>query len=268
MTSSRTTPSPAGSVPTGSERMSSRSTGLRLACGLLVAASVAALPAVAGAATRPTVTTPPAVTDKVDVSSVIQKCTDAIDRRFTTIDQLTNATNAADTLTGDHRAALQGELSADRTGLQGLRAQITSASDLATLKQLCPKIVIDYRVYVLEAPTVHLTIAADREGAAAGHLDSVGTKLNDAITKAQAAGKDVGQAPALYADFAAKVADAKASSAGVPGAVIPLTPAGYNDGSAIPVLNSSRDSLIKGKGDLVAARDDATKIVAILKALV
>ena len=233
----------------------------------MLAAGIAALPTAAGAASRPTVT-PPAATDKVDVGSVIQKCTAAIDRRFTTIDQLTNATNAADTLSGDHRATLQVELSADRTGLQGLRAQITAATDLATLKQLCPKIVTDYRVYLLEVPTVHLTIAADREGAAAAHLDSVGTKLNDAITKAQAAGKDVGPAPTLYADFTARVADAKASSTGVPGAVLPLTPADYNDGSAIPVLNSSRDSLVKGKGDLLAARDDATKIVAILKALV
>ncbi len=201
------------------------------------------------------------------MATVAQKCEAAIDRRFTTIDQLTNATNAADNLTADHRAALQSELGAERSGLAGLRTQIAAASDLATLKQLCPKIVDDYRVYLLEVPTVHLTIAADREGAAAAHLDAVGAKLNDAITKAQAAGKDVGQAPALYADFTAHVAGAKASSNGVPGAVIPLTPAGYNDGTAAPVLNSARDGLVKGKGDLLAARADAAKIVAILKAL-
>ena len=105
------------------------------------------------------------------------------------------------------------------------------------------------------------------KGAAAAHLDSVGAKLSDAIAKAQAAGKDVGQAPTLSADFTTQVAAARTASSGVPGAVIPLTPAGYNDGSAVPVLNSARDRLVQGRGDLQAARDDAAQIVAILKAL-
>ncbi|HEY5155568.1 MAG TPA: hypothetical protein VIJ47_12585 [Acidimicrobiales bacterium] len=247
-----------------------RSISTRLAGGLLLAATVVGLPAVAGAATRPvpTVTSVPSpASARVDLTTVAQKCTAAIDRRFTTIDQLANATTAADTLSDAHRSALQAELGAARSGLQGLRAQITAATDLATLKSLCPLIVEDYRVYVLEAPTVHLSIAADREVAAAGHLDQIGTKLDAAITRAEAAGHDVGQARTFYADFTAKVSEAKGLGTGVPGAVIPLTPAGYNDGSAVPVLASSRDALVKGKGDLVAARDDATKIVAILKAL-
>ena len=243
-----------------------KATTFRLAGALLVGVTVLGLPAVAGAATRPTL--PPEPAAKVDVTPIVQKCTAAIDRRFTTIDQLTNATNAADALTNDHRSALQSELAAEHTGLQGLRTQIAAATDLATLKQLCPKIVDDYRVYVLETPTVRLTIAADREGAAAHRLDEVGSKLNDAIAKAQAAGKDVGAAPALSADLTAKVAHAQSSSAGVPSAVIPLTPAGYNNGSAVPVLTASRDALVSGKGDLIAAKDDAAKIVAILKALV
>ena len=123
-----------------------------------------------------------------------------------------------------------------------------------------------FRIYVLETPKVHLTMAGDREAAVVTNLQGIGTKLQAAITTAQGKGQDVGQAPALLSDFNAKVADA-ASKAGSAGAVLPLTPAQYNAGTAKPVLQSTRDALTQGRGDLIAARNDAAQIVTILQGL-
>ena len=49
--------------------------------------------------------------------------------------------------------------------------------------------------------------------------------------------------------------------------MLPLTPAQYNAGTAKPVLESTRDALTQGRGDLIAARNDAAQIVTILQGL-
>ena len=63
------------------------------------------------------------------------------------------------------------------------------------------------------------------------------------------------------------LASCQAVVQGIPGAVVPLTPAQYNDGTAKPILVSSRTSLHSGRGLLAGARADARACVAALKAL-
>ncbi len=77
----------------------------------------------------------------------------------------------------------------------------------------------------------------------------------------------MGNAPALLSDFNAKVADASSKAGAASSSVLPLTPAGYNAGTAKPVLIAAQDGLVQGKGDLIAARSDAAQIVTILKGL-
>jgi hypothetical protein len=207
-------------------------------------------------------------TNPATVSTVARRCTNAITARFNQLDQLLSQMNSDKSLDPAHHSALSDELGRERSGLTDLEGQIQSATTLAQLATLCPKIVTDYRVYVLETPKVHLVMAADRETTTTARLGDIGNKLNAAITTAQEHGKDVTQAHALYADFSAKVADANAKAGGVPGAVLPLTPAGYNAGTARPVLTSSRDALVAGRADLLAAQADAQQIVTILKSFV
>ncbi len=172
--------------------------------------------------------------------------------------------SAADVDPG-HRSTLTTELSNERAGLATLQGQITAASTLSQLATLCPQIVTTFRVYVLETPKVHLTVAADREGAISTKLGGIATKLGTAVTEAQSHGKDVGQAPTLLADLQAKVADASSQAGAVPNQILGLTPAQYNAGTAKPALESARSAVVAARGDLVTAKNDAEQIVTILK---
>ena len=233
---------------------------------MLAGALTLAVPGVAGALpTRSTRVAPTATVSPATVSSLAQRCNNAIAQRFTQIDQLDNQMAASKALTSAHQSALSNELANARSGLANLQTQITAATTLAQLRTLCPQIVTGFRIYVLETPKVHLTIAADREASVATTMTGIGTKLQSAITAAQGRGEDVANAPALLADFNAKVADASSKAGAASSSVLPLTPAQYNAGTAKPVLESARDGLTQGRGDLIAARSDAAQIVTILK---
>ncbi len=266
-----TTPAtPTGSRADGPGRLRRLLTPRRLAAGLFAGALTLAVPGVAGAApktTRSTVVAPTATVAPATVSSVAQRCNNAIAQRFTQIDQLNNQMATAKALTSAHHSALSSELANSRSGLANLQTQITAATTLAQLRTLCPQIVTGYRIYVLETPKVHLTMAADREASVATNLSDIGTKLQAAITTAQGKGQDVGNAPALLSDLNAKVADASSKAGAAGSQVLPLTPAQYNAGTAKPVLESARNGLTQGRGDLLAARSDAAQIVTILKGL-
>ena len=271
MSSPRTSPDLAPDPTTGPTRLSRVRrllTPRRLVAGAFAGALVVAVPGVAGALPRTTLTAPSVTVSAATVSTVAQRCNNAIAQRFTQIDQLNNQMAAAKALTSAHQATLSGELANSRSGLANLQSQITAATTLAQLRTLCPQIVTGYRIYVLETPKVHLTMAADREGSVTTSLQGIGTKLQAAVTAAQGKGQDVGNAPALLADFNTKVADAGSKASGASTQVLPLTPAQYNAGSALPVLESARDALVQGRSDLIAARSDAAQIVTILKGLV
>ncbi len=261
-------PARADTPSTGSSRLGRLLTPRRVAAGLLAGALTLAIPGVAGAlpVTRNTLA-PTATVSPATVTAVAQRCNNAIVARFTQIDQLNNQMTASKALTPAHQSQLSSELANARSGLANLQTQISAATTLAQLRTLCPQIVTGYRIYVLETPKVHLTIAADREASVATNLVGIGTKLQTAITTAQGKGQDVGNAPALLSDFNAKVSDAS-SKAGAAAGVLPLTPAQYNAGTAKPVLESARDGLVQGRGDLLTARGDAAQIVAILQGLV
>ena len=190
-----------------------------------------------------------------------------IDRRLATITTLQGRVANASGLTDADRATLQSRLAADTGGLTALRAQIDGDTDVTALGADVKKIVTDFRVYLLMAPKTAETIAADTELAAVARLGTVNTKLQARIDTAKAAGKDVTQAQADLAAMHAKVVQVSPLVQGIPAAVLPLTPAQYNDGTAKPILTSSRTSLQDGRGLLVGARADARACVAALKAL-
>jgi hypothetical protein len=201
------------------------------------------------------------------VGTVAPKCESAITNRQTQIDVLNNRIAVAKWLTSPHHATLSSDLSSASSGLSGLNGQIASSTTLKELVPLCKDIVNDYRIYVLRTPQVHLTIGGDAESAVTAKLQAIAPKLDAAIKAAQAKGQDVGQAPSLYADLTAKLADAASRSNGKSDQVIALTVDQYNAGTARPVLQSTYQDLVLGRGDLIAARQDAQQIVQILKSL-
>ncbi len=190
-----------------------------------------------------------------------------IDRRLDTITKLQSRVADSSVLTSADRAALQSRFTADTSGLTALRATIDGETDVNALRADLRTIVTGYRIYLLVVPMTADVIAADTELAAVARLGTLDTKLQARIDAAKSAGKDVTQAQSELDAMQAKVAAVTPLVQGIPAAVLPLTPAQYNDGTAKPVLTSSRAGLRSGHGLLVGARSDAAACIAALKAL-
>lgn len=190
-----------------------------------------------------------------------------INRRLVTLTVLGNRVATAGGLTTDHRTTLAAQLAAATSGLTALRAQIDAETDKDALRADLGKIVTDYRIYLLVAPKTAEVIAADAELAAVARLEAQSTKLQARIDTAKAAGKDVALAQAHLDTMNAKLVQVPPLAQGVPAAVLPLTPAQYNAGTAKPILASSHASLQGGRSLLNAARAEALACVAALRAL-
>lgn len=198
----------------------------------------------------------------------LQKLGDCeIGRRLVTITVLQNHVATAGGLTDADRSALQSQLTTHTSGLTALRTTIDGETDVTALRADLGKIVTDYRIYLLQVPKTAEVIAADTELAAVGRLQALGTKLQDRITADQGAGKDVTAAQAALDAMNWSVGQVPPLVQGVPAAVLPLTPAQYNAGTAKPILVSSHTNLQGGRDALNAARADARACVAALKAL-
>lgn len=188
-----------------------------------------------------------------------------IGRRYVTLNRLEAAVIVAPFLTSGDRTALENEIDATRTGLQGLKTTIDADTTVDALKTDLPKIASDYRVYLLVVPQVHLTRGADAESAASGRLTALATRLQELITFAASHGKDVTAANAALAAMKTDIGDAQGQLTGLSGKILALTPADWNDGTAAPILNGARASEKSAHDELVAARNEAKAVVAALK---
>jgi len=221
----------------------------------------------AGALTVSLATAAGAADPPPDIESARTRCLEAVAKRFVTIDELQAKVTDATALTDSHEGQLEAELAGAESGLIALRPQIEVATTGAELRDLCPKVANDYRVYVLEGPTVHLTIGGDTAVSAGDRLDEIANRLGGAIADAQALGADVGDAEVLLAEMRTSINTARTLASPVGEAVIPLTPADYNAGTAQPVLAAAETDMLSAKTELRAAGDDARAIVEILRAI-
>ena len=188
-----------------------------------------------------------------------------INRRFATLTATQAKVNASKFLTSSDAAALTGEISSTTAGLTSLKAKIDADTDVKVLRADIVKIATDYRVYLLVVPQAALTMAADAVVASQTKFSELNTDLVAAIAKAKAAGKDTAAAQSDLDAMNASVAAAVALAQPVPGAVLPLTPAQYNGGTAGPILKSSRTALGTARNDLQTALADAKACRAALQ---
>ena len=126
-------------------------------------------------------------------------------------------------------------------------------------------IATSFRVYLLVAPQVHLVSGADGVVASQTSFAKVNTNLAARIAAAKAAGKDTTAAQADLDAMNAAVAQAVGLAAPLPAALLPLTPAQYNAGTAGPVIKNARTALVQARGLLQSARKDAVACRDALK---
>jgi hypothetical protein len=188
-----------------------------------------------------------------------------IGRRFTTLAALSAKISASKVLTSSDSAALQSEVASTKTGLTSLKTTIDSEASLPALRADITKIAVDYRVYLLVAPQVHLVSAADGVIAAQARFADVNTKLAARIAAAKAAGKSTTTAQAALDAMNAAVATAISLAQPLPAKLLPLTPAQYNSGTAGPIVTSARAALGQARDQLKAAMASAKACREALK---
>jgi hypothetical protein len=199
--------------------------------------------------------------DAVDKAPTLEQLKDfgncEIDRRVKTLDMLATRIADAGFATADHKTALSGEVGRTKSGLLSLKTKIGAETDIAALKIEVRQIATDFRVYALVAPKVNLVLGADRVAAADRLFGDIDKRLSDAIAKAEAAGKDVTDARAHLASMNAAVDKAIALAAPIAPAVLPLTPAQFNAGTAGPILTDARSKLASARQQLKTAQAEA-----------
>ncbi len=176
-----------------------------------------------------------------------------INRRFTTLTAASSKITASKSIAASDAAALQSEISSTTTGLTSLKSTIDSETNIAALRADIVKIATEFRVYLLVVPQVNLVNGADTVLASQTRFATVNTNLTARIAAAKAAGKDTTAAQADLDAMNASVTAAVGLATPLPAALLPLTPAQYNAGTAGPVLNNARAALLQARNDLKSA---------------
>ena len=180
-----------------------------------------------------------------------------INRRLATLNDLSARVSSSKVLTGSDAAALTVEIGSTRAGLTSLKATIDAETSIPALKVDIVKIATDYRVYLLVVPQVNLVSGSDAVLASQARFATLNTNLTARIAAAKAKGKDVTAAQADLDKMNAAVTAAVGLASPLPAALLPLTPAQYNGGTAGPILANARTALGKARDDLKAAVADA-----------
>jgi hypothetical protein len=188
-----------------------------------------------------------------------------IARRMTTLSKLSAKITGSKVLTSSDASTLSGKVSSTRSGLAALKTQIDSETALDVLKTEVRQVATEYRVYLVLVPQVNLVSGADGVAAAKVKFGDVSTKLTARIAAAKAAGKDTTAAQASLDAMNAAVAQAAGLAQPLPTALLALTPAQYNAGTAGPVIKNARAALVQARALLASARKDAVACRAALK---
>ena len=191
----------------------------------------------------------------VDTLRAFANC--EIARRDTTLNALATRITASKTLTSADAAALSSIVASTKAGLAGLKTVIDAETDIPALKADIAKIAADYRVYVLVVPQANLVTAADTVIAAQAKFTKVNDALVARIAAAKAAGKDTTAAQTALDAMNASVTQAVGLATPIPAALLPLTVAQFNSGTAGPILASARTSLGQAREKLRAATASA-----------
>jgi hypothetical protein len=225
--------------------------------GLVIGTPAAAMAATGSPATRSTTAAPRPVF--VAARKAVEH---ALVLRQDRLAVLTGELASARTLAPSDRSTLAARVAAETAGINALAVKVPTDETWPELGTDAKKMVLDYRVFVVMSPQVHLTISADTEAAVESGMQKLVPALEAAIKHAQAEGENVSPAKIAYAGLVDRVDNADSDSAGVAVTVLATSAAGY-PGNATVFINA-RSSLLQGRTALVTARSDIETIVTSL----
>jgi hypothetical protein len=206
--------------------------------------------------------TPITMPNTAALASLKVHCNVAVQRRLATLTvDNTFVKDSAAVSSGD-QAALEGQISADKTGLTALDTTIQGDTTYHQAWADCQTIVTGYRVFVLEDPKIHEVIAADGITKVDASFATLIPELQALINNASVSATDKAQAQTDLTDLTSKVNASQTSISGVSASVINLTPAGW-PGNQVD-LKSARQNIKIAHSDLDGAAADANKIIKLL----
>ncbi|MGC8461389.1 MAG: hypothetical protein ACP5OR_06065 [Candidatus Dormibacteria bacterium] len=192
----------------------------------------------------------------------------SLESRITARENLLSTLNlrvsSSTTLTGSDRSALDAIINHAESGMTSLMTQTQQATTDATLKTLANEMVVDYRVYVVVAPQVDLTIINDHEVSVSNRLANLEPAIQNLIALEQQRGKNVDNADATFADYKTNVSNAQEQIGQVSTAtLLGETPQSYPGSST--VFQAARTNLENARTDFSNARNDLQTLIADLK---
>jgi hypothetical protein len=188
-----------------------------------------------------------------------------ITRRTTSLTNLSNHISENKRLTDAQKTTFTSNMQTEITNLNALQTKITEETDAATLRTDVKSIVSSYRIYALYMPQVQIVLASNSILDSVDKFNALGVKLQNRISDAQSAEKDVSTLKTTYADFQGKVTDAQAQANDAISTVTSLQPQDYPGNKT--TLQSARKMLQTARLDLKTARQDAQTIIQGLRAL-
>ena len=205
---------------------------------------------------------------KLNQSTLVTKSDTAIDKRIADLNDLSAKIADMKNVSDADKASLSSSITSEVSNLTDLKTKISADTDMASLQSDAKSITADNRVYDLVVPQARITSANDKAVTVMNMLTAMVPKLQQRISDAQAAGKNVDSLTAELTDLNAKLADATSLSGSIPGAISTLAPdhgsktvAASNEAA----LKAGRKNLALIQADLAAARKDVTKITAGVK---
>jgi hypothetical protein len=235
---------------------------LTVTAGLGLAGSVAV--DAAGTPTPSPTATPITVPNTAALTALKAHCNVAVQRRLATLAADNTFVKDSAALSSTDRAALEGQISADGTGLTTLDATIQGDTSFHQAWTDCQTIVSGYRVYVLEDPKIHEVIAADGVTKVDATFTTLIPELQALIDNTSVSATVKAQAQTDLNDLTSKVDASQTSISGVTASVINLTPAGW-PGNQVD-LKSAQQNIKTAHSDLDGAAADANKIIKLLGA--
>ncbi|MDB5189996.1 MAG: hypothetical protein JWN49_322 [Parcubacteria group bacterium] len=193
----------------------------------------------------------------------------SIDARMNALQKLSDRIDGAKRLSDGMKTSLSATLAAQIQELTDLKAKIGNDTSTSSMRDDAGKIRPEFRTYALVLPKTAITAGSDRVLTIATQMDIIGAKLNTRINEAAASSTvNVSAAQTAYADYIAKVADAKVQANAAAALVVNLAPDNGDKtifASNSAALKSAAAKLKVAQQDLKAARADIGTILKVIK---
>lgn len=219
-----------------------------------------------------TTTTNTTTTEKTSTESTTQaqkiqnlktRATTEITKRLTALNSLITKINSVKHLTTDQKTSYISDIQGNITSLTSLKTKIDADTDPTTLQSDVKSIIESYRIFAVYVPKIHILAGTNAATEMATSLSNLTIKIQTRLTVDQQAGKDITTLQAELTDMQSKITEANNLIQSVNATVIALTPSSYPGSSTI--LQTAQQSLKTIRTDLLAAKQDAQKIITSLK---